>query len=117
VINVGELMSDPDFAQQITLRRPTLAVANEGEASYTYQERCLTAIVQPAKPSDVAQLPEGSRVGDIISVWSGGEISAGNGASVEADVLVVDGRHFRVIKAENWGRNGYFRALAEGFVP
>lgn len=117
MIDVRELMTDPDFAKGITRRRPTLAVANEGEATYTYADRCITAIVQPAKPSEVALLPEGSRLNEILSVWSAEDLRGAHGNTTESDVLVIDGASYRVVKAEPWQANGYVRAFAERFIP
>ena len=117
MIDVSEIMSDPDFTKSITRRRATLAVANEGEATYTYADRCITAIVQPAKPSEVALLPEGSRLNKILSVWTACDLRAADGDATESDVLVIDGASFRVVKVEPWQTNGYVRVFAEGFIP
>ena len=34
-----------------------------------------------------------------------------------ADLLVVNGETFRVIKSEDWSANGYSHVFAEGFLP
>lgn len=117
MINVGELMTDPDFARALTLRRPTGSFGNEGEFTSTYADSSIVGSVQPATPQELEMLPEGSTVRDVISVWSATEIRMGDGNTAEPDVLVIDGASFKVIKAEPWGAAGYFRVFAEGFIP
>jgi hypothetical protein len=110
------MMTDPDFVRGFQVMRPTLSVANEGEASYSYDTLEMKGIVQPASPRDIQMLPEGSRLKDVISVWCGKPIRGGNGNDKEADVLIIGVRRYRVIKAEPWPDNGYYRVFAEGFV-
>lgn len=117
LVDVSELMDDPDFARTFTLRRPTTTLANEGEVSNTYDDADLVGIVQPARPDDVQFLPEGVRLANLISVWSASEMIPGDGTGTLPDVVVVDGQSYRVVKCEPWGGNGYFRVFAEGFVP
>jgi hypothetical protein len=111
------MMTDPDFVRGFSVRRPTLAVADEGVASYSYETLNLQGIVQPARPNDLQLLPEGSRLKEIISVWCGCELFAADGDATESDVITVDKKAYRVIKSEPWADNGYFRVFAEGFVP
>lgn len=117
MIDVSELMTDPDFAREITVQRPTLTVANEGQASYTYETTKMLGIVQPASMREVEMLPEGDRLKDVISVWSACLLKATNADDAEADIIVVGTHHYRVIKSESWPENGYYRVFAEGFVP
>jgi len=116
VIDVSELMSDPDFVRAFSIMRPTLTVANEGVASSTYATTQLTGIVQPASDNELKLLPEGSRLSDVIAVWSHSEIRAGDGSTIESDVILVDGKRYRVIKADPWPDAGYYKVLAEGYV-
>jgi len=118
MISVAELMTDPDFTRTVVLRRPRQGtLENEGEYSVPYGESEITAIVQPATTAEVQMLPEGNRIGEVISVWSGEELRATDGKLREPDVLVVDGVHYRVTHLEPWPEAGYFRAFAGRFVP
>lgn len=113
MIGVGELMSDPDFIESVTLRRPTPSM-QEGVAVATHVDTTITAIVQPATPRELMGLPEGQRLKDVVSVWSATEMKAEPGAP---DILLRSGRSYRVIKLEPWAEAGYYRAFAEGFEP
>lgn len=117
MINVAELMSDPDFSRSFTVKRPTGAFADEGVYASTYEKIQMTGVVQPASPKELQMLPEGSRLTDIIAVWSNLEMRVATGDKSESDVIVVDSKKYRVIKCEPWADAGYFKVLAEGFLP
>lgn len=117
MINVGELMTDPDFVRGFTVRRPNGVFSVDGVFTSSYRELYLHGIVQPASPRQIAVLPEGTRVDDVISVWCSEELLSADGKKQESDIIVVDGYYYRVVKAEPWGDAGYFRVFAEGYIP
>ncbi len=39
-----------------------------------------------------------------------------DGGTVESDILIVDGKRYRVIKCDPWPDAGYFKILAEGYL-
>lgn len=120
IVNVAELMTDPDFTSTIVLRRPAPArLANEGENIATYLDDVnVTAIVQPATAEDVLSLPEGDRgSGRILRVWSATALQMADGVARDADVLVVGGDSFRVVGEQKWDGHGYRFVLAKEFIP
>lgn len=118
-IDVSELMTDPDFAETISIRRalaPTLA--NEGVATAAYASAVpIVAIVQPADEADLKMLPEGVNLTDVICVWSGSEISVADETGKGSDILIVNSKSYRVVKREDWVSNGCRCVYAEGFSP
>lgn len=118
-IDVSELNGDDDFEGPITLRRPAVpTLANEGVASFTYlPDVQISADVEDASPADLKSLPEGTNLDDVIAVWSGSELKIGDQSGQGSDVLIVDGKHYRVVKLEDWSENGYWMAFAERFIP
>lgn len=122
LVDVSELMSDPDFMRTVVLRRPTYHLANEGEAIASYEPDVeVLASVQPLTASEVAELPEGQRgSGRVVRVYSSTEFKASGGKTDLADLLVVSGvdaGEFRVVGTEPWGAHGYFKSLAAEFIP
>lgn len=117
MINVAELMTDRDFTTTIKVRRPKGQFQDEGQYRMTYEDEELTAIVQPASDALLQMMPEGSRLNEMIEVWCRCLLRVADGAKVESDVLVHCGKNYRVVKAEPWGQNGYYRVVAEGFTP
>jgi hypothetical protein len=123
LISVAELMTDPDFARTVTLRRPTRAfvAASEGETAVTYADTTITAIVQPVvrkgdEPLPV--LPEGARgSGRLATIYCGEQLRADEGAGWAADIILVADadatRSYKVVNTEDWSDNGYWRAIGE----
>lgn len=120
MIDVSELIGDPDFFRTIGRRRVTgTTFANEGVASPTYGPAVdIDACVQPSSPDIVKTLPEGVRIEDTVMVFTAcGTLQEGDQTGKASDVLIVDGKSYRLIQLEDWEANGYQMAIAERFVP
>lgn len=120
MIDVSELMSDPDFVRCIGRRRVTAsAFANEGVVAPSYGPVVpIDASVQPATPDIVQSLPDGVRVEDTQMVFVAcGTIQEGDQTGKSSDILIIDGKSYRVIQLEDWNANGYQMAVVERFVP
>jgi hypothetical protein len=119
LVDVSELMSDAEFMRTISLRRPSVHLANEGEEIASYgADVDISASVQPATAQEVASLPEGERgSGRVVKVYSSTELKRTDGKTTIADVIIVDGESFRVVGVEPWGVHGYFKVLAAEFIP
>ena len=119
LIDVSEIMTDPDFVVTVTVRRPTAPTfSNEGVATYGYlPDQSITAIVQSATPADLKSLPEGVNLQGVVSVWSGTQIKIGDQSGKGSDVIVYQGVSYRVRSMDDRSDNGYWRVLAERFIP
>lgn len=119
LVDVSELMTDPDFAETIGIRRalaPTMS--NEGVVTLAFAAQVpIVAIVQPATEADLKMLPEGVNLTDVICVWSAGEMSVADETGKGSDILIVNSKSYRVVKREDWVANGYQCVYAEGFSP
>lgn len=117
MINVAELMQDPDLAQPFQVERSAGAFANEGEwvaAAPTVIP--LVGIVQPANRDSLAFLPEGTRLGNTIMVMCDQELRIDDADATRSDVIVWHGNPYRVINAKPWKDHGFWQVWAEGFV-
>lgn len=113
-----ELMDDDDFASTFTVQRPTGAFAADGTWAISGMEEIETiGIIQPATARELELLPEGSRLGDVISVWSRDTVRGADGKTVEPDIIVNCGKSYRVVKVDPRSPHGYTRVFAEGFIP
>ncbi len=117
MINVAELMRDPDLAQAFQVERSGGAFV-EGEwipAAPVVTNK--VGIVQPAKREDtLAMLPEGVRLGNMIAVYCDEELRIDNADTQRSDVIVWHGSPYRVIAAKPWRDHGFWQVWAEGFV-
>jgi hypothetical protein len=111
LINVGAVLNNPAFVRTMTLRRPTATMA-DGVERTTYEDSAIVASVQPARPSEIAALPEGSRSKEIVAIYTRTELKC---EPATQDVIVVGDASYRAVKLEAWPDNGYFVAFCERF--
>lgn len=116
MINVADLLRDPDFAQTFQVVRFGGSFANEGE--YTQAPAApvsMVGVIQPAKQQDVVQfMPEGERLGNLIVVYCSQELKASDAKSQESDIIIWHGSRYRVAQARQWLDHGYWQVFAEG---
>ncbi len=114
-VDVSELLTDPDFVDEVTLIRRESTVGTDGEHEVSAgEESTIYASVQDVEGEDLARLPEGTRLHDALTVYFGGKLyPAGDGTF--GDLIVWNGRRYLVHQiAEdftNWGGGGYVKAL------
>lgn len=117
MIDVSELVADPDFAQTFSIERFTGSFANEGEyteAAPTVLSR--TGAIQPGSSPDMLEfLPEGERGKATIRFWSWAEIRMGDGLA-RSDNILWRGRWYRVAYCKPWQLNGYYHGIAVEFA-
>lgn len=113
LLDVSELLGDPDFTDVAQIIRRSRAVNEFGENVLTEAPtNDLLVVVQPAKPSALERLPEGAKLKESINIWFQGTINieAVNGYS---DIIVWRGDRYTVIDTDdftNYGA-GYTKAL------
>lgn len=118
MIDVSELMSDPDFCDDYTIQRPS-GFMDEGE----WVENGFTSIdtygpIQPApSESKLALMPDGSRLDQGIVCWNSEEMVIDDSDAKRSDVIVYKGQMYRVVAQKDWSSNGYWKVWAEGFTP
>lgn len=73
----------------------------------------ITASVQPASNDDMQNLPEGKRIGRAVRIYTDALLNT-DGADNNGDVLVWQGRHYRVIAVAPYrsGVISHYRYLA-----
>jgi hypothetical protein len=114
MIDVSELMSDPDFCRTVTLRRFTVSYANEGVATQVPTDSTITAIVQAASARDLVKFQiEATRVKRIKAFYTNAEVRLGNATDQVSDVIIVDGVSYTAVEQNDWGENGYYMTLGE----
>ena len=114
MIDVSELMADPDFVSSLYRLRPTSTVAKEGEVTNTYTSSTIIGCVQDPCPVDVALLPEGVRLVDAKVVFTAADVSPGDSDQLP-DLLQIKTESYRVLHVQDFRDNGYVRVLAQRY--
>lgn len=123
MINVAELLYDPDFSQQFIVNRCTTGTWQNGRFVETDPLKLsMDGVVVPATPKEINQLPEGDRVSGVMAFYSDKQIYVthkddGSGNAGTSDQIEWRGNLYRVSKVDLYGDYGFYVAygvLMEG---
>ena len=113
LIDVSDLLRDPDFTNVVTLIRRSVTVNGHGENVMTESACYITAVVQGDNTETLDKLPEGARLSDVITVYYRGTLTAERPGGY-ADIIVWQGKRFQVKEVAedfmNYGA-GFTKAL------
>lgn len=117
MIDVSDLLLDPDFAQQLTVYTRSATVNQYGENELTETTKIITASVQAGDGEMLNRLPHGAQLRDWITVYSKYHFTT-DGSGRYADIVLWEGKRYNVqllTDYSNWG-DGYTMAdcLLEG---
>lgn len=105
LIDVSELMSDPDFVDAISVitRYPTIDYLGQNHLA----ESSINSVgcVQPASYKEIQRVPEAQRVSDMSSFWFKGVITA-TAPGKYSSVLVFKGQRYQVLTVADWSNFG-----------
>ena len=115
MINIAEIISDPDFMQEYTVRR-NVGVWVDGRFVETPTNLAFHGVIVPANAQDVQMLPEGDRVSGLINFYTTSDnpfqISrADNGALGTSDQPIWRGNNFRILQVFDYQDYGYQLAI------
>lgn len=105
LIDVSELLLDPDFVDAIALVHRTPTVNEFGENTLVESQIQTVGSVQPASGKTIQRLPDALRVQDVSSFWVQGKIVA-DGRSQYPDVLCFRGTRYAVQTVQDWSNWG-----------
>lgn len=115
MINVAELMTDPDFVKPLVIKRFTGGFVTEGEYAQSAPKplRIMGSIQHPS-PADRARFAtEGERNTAIIKIYSGEKLQDTDGEGRQSDVITWNYEDYRVFECRPWSDNGYWLAFAQ----
>jgi hypothetical protein len=109
MIDIQELIEDPDFAQAFQIERQS-PVWDEGAYTTIGTVIDRIGVVQPAGAEALRVLPEGELDSHAIEVWCKQDLIKGDG-NLSSDVVLWNAGRYRLDHAENWLANGYWYAV------
>lgn len=95
LIDVSDLLRDPDFTNVVTLIRRSVTVNVHGENVMTENACYITAVVQGDNTETLEKLPEGARLSDVLTVYYRGTLTAERPGGY-ADIIVWGGKRYQV---------------------
>ena len=116
LIDVSELLTDPDFVDPITAVRRTQTVGNDGIAVFTNATLPVTlASVQPGGKDALYRFPDLANPDEWIRVYCDVRLVAHSEAEgIYGDMLTWKGGRYQVQTSDDWSNfgAGYTKALA-----
>jgi hypothetical protein len=112
MINVGELLTDPDFAQAFTIKRSSGAFGLGGFLATTSNVRG-AGVITVATEEDLMQVPEGDRVTGSMMFYSRKPIYATRAGSAAglSDLIAWRGQTYRIAKVFPYQDYGFYKAI------
>lgn len=101
LIDVSDLLLDPDFINQLSLIHRTAVVNAQGKTELAETIVNTVGSVQPAPAKDIQRLPDALRMSDVRKFWIKAEILS-DGDSQYPDIILFQGKRFQVINIEPW---------------
>lgn len=101
LLDVSDLLLDPDFINAVQVIRRTTTVDDFGKNVLMESTIETWASVQPASTKAIQRLPEALRSADIRSFYLKLEIVQ-DSDSAYPDIMVFNGKRFQIISAAPW---------------
>lgn len=112
MIDVSELLTDPDFAQPVRLVRIIQMVGEDGLAVTSEHVQMIIGVIQPASGDTIAKLPEAQRVEGVLSFWTTFQLTALGAMDSASYQIEYKGSRYIMVSLIDWGTpgNGYVEA-------
>lgn len=106
LLDVSEVLDDPDFADTVNVTRKTATVDTHGRANFvTSVYPNVVAVVVAASKAELVRTPEGEMTAGDIMVVTKFNLSSGDGAET-ADIVNWNGRNYTVVQTDDYSRYG-----------
>jgi hypothetical protein len=113
-LNVGKVLSNPQFTQSFTVYRKS---GSWVEGTWVPSEDILnfTGVVTACNPKDLVQVPEGDRIVGLMCFHSTKEMYTTN-TNGTSDEIVWNEERYRISSIVPWSDFGYYKAFGVRMV-
>ncbi len=110
MIDVSELIHDPDFCTTFILRHKTGDWV-DGIFETTATDTSVTGVVRPATGKEIELLPEGDRMKDVkvFYTWEKVQLAEDENAS---DEFIWEGGRYKALRVSDWKAHGFYETMA-----
>lgn len=115
-INVKELITDPDFAQNFSIERHSGGTFVDGLYSSNSTTFNVYGIVQPYQPKTVEYTQNGDQITGDIKIWLLQQIFTTRDETTDSgisDIIIYKGERYKVTYVKDWIYHGYWSAVAK----
>lgn len=113
MLDLRELLNDPDLAVTVTLIRSVETVTEQGRSERIETEIPIVCVVLPATSKQLERLPDADRTSETVAVYS--EFGLTSGTSTHApDIVVWQGERYEVKDVQDFGETAGFCVAMAG---
>ncbi len=119
MINISEIVTDPDFAQTFTVHRRKGVFSERGRFEPVDSTLPMTGAIIPATTKELAVLPEADRINGAVMVYVTQRLYVTGlltAADLEegrlSDELAWHGDRWKIVQVRDFADFGYYRAMA-----
>lgn len=105
LLDVSDVLLDPDFADTVTVYRQAVTVASTGRSTKVETTSTISAVVTPDRWATLQRQAEGANVSETITVITQFRLTAMVGDQ-DADEIVWNGKRYVVIAVGDCTRYG-----------
>lgn len=107
MIDMSDVFTDPDLVQDIPVTRATETVDGNGRTALSSEALFMTGTILPAEDKLLERLPEADRSGEIVAVYSTGQLTSGT-ETLAPDKVTWRGETYEVLKVLDYLEVGGF---------
>ena len=104
-VDVTELFSDPELASPITVTRRVQSIDGHGRAVNTETVYRIVGVIQPARPRQLAMLPDMTRTAGAVEVWCAFDLTEGQQTTAPDEITWLD-QVYTVVNVQGWRNMG-----------
>lgn len=111
MINLSELIHDPDFCTNFIVIKKSEPKWVKGELTQAETKLIVEGIVLPSSSKDIDMLPEADRVHGLKSFFTDECEFALTNTEKTSDVCIYRGETYKLLQVFDYSDNGYYKAI------
>lgn len=111
MIDLSELIHDPDFCTSFIVIKKSEPIWNKGELAQTETKLNVEGIVLPSSSKDIDMLPEADRIHGLKSFFTDECVFTLTDTEKTSDICIYRGRKYKLLQVFDYSDNGYYKAI------
>lgn len=111
MIDVREMLYDPDFCEEFNIIRKTGDWVNHRWVD-TPETITVTGIATPINSKDMDMLPEGDRISGLKTFYAD-QVLRGSNDEATADICEYNGDQYRIFQVFEYNKYGFYKGIGK----
>lgn len=115
MIDLSELVDDPDFAQEFTLLRSTGNFVDGRWVENPKTTVVMTGVITPMSARELQQMPEADRVIGSINIYTLQPLYTTTGGSPQrtSDQILWKGHYYKLFQINDYSDFGFYHSIGQ----